>query len=475
MVFELASFGDAPLLLEGGRTYTYCEVDQMGAEVAGRIGRRTLVFVVCTNRAACVAGYLGFLNAGIVPLLVEDGLDDALMQNLLRTYSPTHVWAPCGESERFPGYLPAYSQEGYELLEIDGQADGSAAFGGGEGLDDELALLVSTSGSTGTPKLVRLSARNIVSNADSIAEYLGIDGNERAITSLPMSYVYGLSVIHSHVRKGASLVLTELPCYTGGFWKRFEACGCTSFAGVPFMYEMLDKLKFTAKPAPEGLRTMTQAGGKLSVDLQDKFAAYAAREGLEFVVMYGASEATARMGYLPPSCAVDKRGSMGIAIPGGRFELVDVDGQVIAEAHKPGELVYYGDNVSLGYATSRAELALGDVNGGRLETGDIAERDEDGFYYVVGRKKRFIKMLGKRMNLDDVEVLLKSALETIDVACSGKDDLLSVFVVDETLVAPARDAVVERLQVNPRMVKIGVLPEIPKNASGKTLYAELPD
>ena len=294
-------------------------------------------------------------------------------------------------------------------------------------------MLISTSGSTGSPKLVRQTYTNIEENTRSIIQYLGITDSERAITTLPMNYVYGLSVLNTHLYAGAALILTDLVCYSKKFWDLFRSQEATSFAGVPFMYEMLDKLRFTKKIEVPSLRYMTQAGGKLSPDLQKKVSEYARDTGRKFVVMYGASEATARMGYLPMEYALEKEGSMGIAIPGGRFALLGEDDQEFDEPDRVGEMIYYGPNVTLGYAQQRADLAKGDENHGRLVTGDMARRDADGFYYIVGRKKRFVKILGKRVNLDEMERLLKKNFDSIDIACAGADDRLGVFVVDPAL------------------------------------------
>ena len=247
----------------------------------------------------------------------------------------------------------------------------------------------------------------------------------------------------------------------------------TSFAGVPFTYEMIDKLRILKLEMPT-LRTLTQAGGKLSPELHRKYAAWARETGRRFIVMYGASEATARMGYLPSERSIEKEGSMGIPIPGGRFELIDADGSVIDGADQVGELVYYGDNVTLGYALRGEDLSKPDENGGRLVTGDMARRDADGFYYIVGRKKRFLKILGKRINLDDVERLLKRRFDTADIACGGKDDELWIYVVDEALKGETVEYVFSEMDINRKLQKAACIPEIPRNASQKVLYSQLP-
>lgn len=466
MLFDLGAYGESVALVCGdGTGVSYSELEGLSGSIAEHCPQRSLVFVLCTNSVSSIAGYVGFMNKGVVPLLLDSGIDNALLGNLIDMYRPSYVWAPSGDVSRLPEGQVIFDDAAYSMVQLK-QAHPWK-------MDDRLALLMSTSGSTGSPKLVRLSAQNVRENTKSIATYLHLTKEERAITSLPMNYVYGLSVINTHLSVGATLVLTQDACYTKGFWELFREAGATSFAGVPFMYETLFKLRFTRKDPPPTLRTMTQAGGKLSADLHTKYAEFADAHGIEFVVMYGASEATARMGYLPPATAMSKCGSMGIPIPGGHFELIDESGNVIEEPETVGELVYTGPNVMLGYATQGEDLELGDVMGGRLETGDMAKRDSDGYYYVVGRRKRFIKIVGKRLNLDEAERLLTRHLNTLDIACMGHDDLLAIALTDESLANEAVEYVFNTMEVNRRMIQTVVVEEIPKNTSGKTLYGKL--
>ena len=184
----------------------------------------------------------------------------------------------------------------------------------------DLGLLLTTSGSTGSPKLVRLSYENVKANAESIAEYLSIDENERPITSLPMYYSYGISVINSHYIKDATLLLTDHPVIQKLFWMFAQDEKATSIAGVPFTYEMLRRLRIFKMDLPY-LKTMTQAGGKLNAKLAKEYIENAQATGKRFFVMYGQTEATARMSYLPLDKALEKYASIGIAIPGGRFAI----------------------------------------------------------------------------------------------------------------------------------------------------------
>ena len=458
-----AHAGRTALIEESGERMTYAELHTEADALAETVGRRCLVFALCRNTVGSVLGYTAFLNHGIVPVMVNSHLDETLLGNLLEAYRPAYLWAPADQEGQFPGMEKAYEARGYLLLKTN--------FGKEPPLYDELALLITTSGSTGSPKLVRQSYENILDNARSIAEYLKLDETERPITTLPMNYVYGLSIINSHFLTGGTVLLTDKTLMNREFWNFLREQEATSFGGVPYTYEMLDKLRFFRMNLPS-LRTVTQAGGKITPELHEKFAAWAAETGRNFVVMYGAAEATSRMGYLPPEKAVEKKGSMGIPIPGGKFTLVDAEGQEITTPFTTGELVYEGKNVTLGYAERGEDLILGDERHGRLETGDMAQFDNDGYYYIVGRKKRFLKIYGNRVNLDEIDRLVKAEF-SIEMASAGKDDHLYLFVTDAKKSDPVREFVISKTKLNPAAFKAVVLDEIPKNDAGKTLYSEL--
>jgi acyl-coenzyme A synthetase/AMP-(fatty) acid ligase len=270
---------------------------------------------------------------------------------------------------------------------------------------------------------------------------------------------------------GATILITDKGLMQKEFWNFFKDEGATSFGGVPYTYEILDKLRIYKMDLPS-LRTMTQAGGKLLPDLHEKFAKFASETGRHFVVMYGQCEATARMGFLPPDKSVEKKGSMGIAIPGGKFHLIDVDGKDITTPWVAGELVYEGKNVTLGYAECGEDLCKGDERNGVLETGDMAQFDEEGYYYIVGRKKRFLKIYGNRVNLDEVDRLIKSEFG-IEAASAGVDDHLHIFVTDVKYSEKVKEFVIAKTKLNPAAFTSHVIDEIPKNDSGKTLYKEL--
>ena len=437
------------LIDEDGRTYTYGQVWQIGDTITAGIPDRSLCLLLTGNDVSSVSAYMALLRKSCPVILMGKKADQEVIRRMKESYRPAFVIAEgaCEDQKEEPAEM--YSK---------------------------LGLLLSTSGSTGAQKLVRLSRDNLQANCDSITEYLGLTEKERPITTLPMEYTYGLSVIHSHAAVGASIILTDRTFFDPKFWELVEKYEATSLAGVPYSYEMLHRLRIERMDLPR-LRTLTQAGGHLKTELQESIGTWAKETGRRLFVMYGQTEATARMSYIPPDRCLEKIGSIGIPVPGGRIELLGTDGEVITEPGVNGELIYYGDNVSLGYATCREDLARGDDNGGRLETGDIAYRDEEGYFYISGRKKRFIKLYGKRISLDQIQDELQEAFDTADIVCTG-DDENGVFVWKTDQAAGAdRDALEQifwdRWGIREDKLQLRMIDQIPRNASGKTIYKDL--
>ena len=266
-------------------------------------------------------------------------------------------------------------------------------------------------------------------------------------------------------------MLTDNTVIQGEFWKFVKDREAPSLAGVPYTYEMLKKLRFFRMDLPH-LKTLTQAGGALPAQLHREFAEKCAEKGIRFYVMYGQTEATARMSYLPWQRSLEKCGSIGIAIPGGRFSLVDEEGREIGGPGQIGELVYEGPNVTMGYAKAREDLAMGDTWQGRLLTGDLARFDEEGYYYIAGRKKRFLKLYGKRVNPDECERLVRDHFG-IECACAGRDDLLGIFLTDGEMGESCCQYLAEKLGMPLAAFTARILPEIPKNEAGKIQYKDL--
>lgn len=463
------NFDKVVAISEENKIYYYSDLINIVNKVSKIIESRSLVFILCSNTFGSLSAYVSSIENKIVPLLINNQLDKKLFEILISTYEPNYLWLDKKNINKIPFSECSVTK----ILEVENYILFKTNYEKVE-LYNELGLLLTTSGSTGSPKLVRQSYTNIKDNAEAIVKYLELDSDERPITSLPMSYTYGLSIINSHLLVGSTIIMTTKSYMQKEFWDFFRKEEATSLAGVPYHYEMLKRLKFFNMNLPS-LQYMTQAGGKLSPELHKEFAEYSMNNNKRFYVMYGATEATARMSYLPYEQGLSKYGSIGVAIPGGRFYLLDSYGDKILEAGEIGELVYEGRNVTLGYALEKIDLEKGDERNGRLITGDMARFDRDGYYYIVGRKKRFVKLFGNRVSLDEVENLIKNGFENIDCACTGVDDKMYIYITstNEELIHQVRKFISGKINIHFSAFSVIGISEIPKNDSGKTLYKNL--
>jgi len=460
MFWNLRHSATQPALIsESGECWTYLQlaggVDAFRRSVPASAGKQ-LGFILCQNNVASLVAYLGGLQRGDAVCLLDAKTDRGLLDQLIATYRPDWIAVSTDEATgRLEGNVVVLPMGLLYDRRTIHSANASLP-----GIHADLALLLPTSGTTGNAKMVRLSQSNLQANAESITGYLKLDRSERPITTLPMNYSYGLSVINSHLWCGATLLLTDQSVISRPFWNLFRQHGATSLAGVPYVYQVLRRMGIENMAVPS-LRVLTQAGGRLDPKLVEHFDKVARARGWRFFVMYGATEATARMSYLPPEQAQTRPGSIGIPIPGGEFHITP-----------SGELVYRGPNVMMGYAETREDLTRGDELQGVLHTGDLAERDAEGYYYIVGRMSRFLKLFGLRVNLDDVEKMVESKVQT-PVACAGSDDKLWLFVEVESAVEIAKRILTETYHLHHTSFHIQVVSEISRNPNGKIAYQRL--
>ena len=435
------------LLSDTGTTLSYAQLRDRVQQQQAQLGQdRQLVLLLADNTAASIIAYLACL-AGQHPVILLPAASAAdTIATICQRYRP------------------------HWLIQADGEANHQHT----EPLPlaAELAVLLSTSGSSGQAKLVRLSHTNLAANAASICHYLGMHAADRAITALPMAHAYGLSVINSHLYCGASLFLTQASITQAPFWQALKEQAITQLPGVPYSYEIYERLGLRRRHWPS-LRLLTQAGGKLPAAQVLKFAQWTQAEGIAFYVMYGQTEATARIAYLPPELALAHPDSIGIPIPGGELTIVDSDGNTLPEG--PGELRYTGPNVMLGYAQSLADLAAPSPPEPVLDTGDLGYRDSNGLFYVTGRRTRQIKLAGSRWQLDALEQsLLEQGLE---VLCCGTDEHLCIACCGAADPAGQRARVQRYLQetqrLHPSQFEIRALTAIPRTDGGKVDYPAL--
>ena len=426
-----------------------------------------VIFALIRPQLDDIVRYLGAQNAGRPVLLLDPDLPVATLHTFLTRFGPVLVTGVPAADVPPVGYVVA---EGDELGLVWARADAPPAVP-----HPDLGLLLTTSGSTGNPKLVRLSTAAVLANAESIARALGIDGDEVAPTSLPLHYTYGLSVLHSHLLRGASIVLDDAGLTSRAFWSAVTDHGVTSLAAVPYQYEILKRLRFDPARYPS-LRTLTQAGGRLRPEMVTEFNDRMLAVDGRMFVMYGQTEATARMSVLPADRLAGKPGSCGQAVPGGRFAMRLDDGEETTAPGEVGEVIFRGPNVMMGYAETAEDLERGDDLGGVLATGDLGYLDDEGFLFLVGRTKRFAKVFGVRVNLDDVERMLT---DRGPIAAIAGEDRLVFFAegADDDLCAKIRSEVAAGLALHSSGVLVRSVEQLPLMPTGKVDYralAELP-
>ena len=419
---------------------------------------RSVVFCMCENDVGALAGYYSFVENKAVPLLLPRNMEQELLSELVRVYRPAYVWCHSQCREKFDGEC-VFEGFGYSLVRTSYEL---------YPVCDELSILMTTSGSTGSPKLVRHSYKNISSSPRNVAAFFEISAEDRAMADLPMHYTMGLSVICSHLYAGATVLLTPFSLMDPRYWDFFKEHCPTTFTGVPYSFEVLRKLRFTRSGWPR-VKTLSQGGGKLSEETYLEFANYAHKTGKRFISTYGMTECTARMAYLPWEFAHKKVGSIGRAIPEGELFLVDDDCAEIAEAEADGEVGYRGPNVALGYAQCREDLEKGDEWQGEILTGDMARRDADGFYFVTGRKSRFLKLFGYRVSLEQCEKLVANAFG-IECACVGSDERMVVYITDAGCAGQVPSFLSGRTGIHHTAFEVRAIDSLPRNEAGKIQY-----
>ena len=422
---------------------------------------RAVVFCLCENNIGAFAGFFAFIENKAVPLLLPEKINRDMLSQLLDIYTPAYIWCREAVAEEFD-YSCVSEAYGYKLLRT-----GNEKYP----LNDDLALLLTTSGSTGSPKLVRHSYKNITENPKNVAMFFQITSDCRAMADLPIHYTMGLSVICSHIYAGATVLLTSRSLLEAAYWDFYKEYKPTTFTGVPYSYEVLNKLRFTRNEHPE-LQIMAQGGGKLSEELYLSFAEYAIKTNKKFIPTFGMTECTARMAGLMPELALEKVCAIGRAIPGGRLFLTDDNGSEIEPCEATGEMGFEGPGVTMGYAECREDLQKEDERNGLILTGDMAKRDASGVYFIIGRKTRFLKLLGFRVNLDECEEMIHKEF-SLSNACAGSDEKMIVYVEERGMAEKIPAFLSKQTGIGIPAFAVKIITKIPRNTAGKVLYDEL--
>ena len=405
-------------------TISYKKLHEDSLKVAAylkhNIGEDRNVILISPNSVFFITAYLGILKSGNVCVPLNFAIEQENLDFIVKATDCTTVFmAKSLQSQQqvANGVQPFDETALGEIINSQESVFFDPKFD-----KNRLAEIIFTSGSTGTPKGVMISHQNVIANTQSIIEYLSLSSKDVIGVVLPFFYCYGLSLLHTHLRVGGSIVLNNSFIFLGSVINDLKKYKCTGFAGVPSHFQILLKKSknFKNTDFPD-LRYVTQAGGKLHNIFIDEFVE--AFPKIEFFVMYGQTEATARLSYLPPSMIRKKKGSIGKGIPGVSLKIVNNNGDVVNSGEE-GELMAKGENIMIGYYKDPEETKKAIIDGW-LCTGDIAVADNDGYLYLMARKKEIIKVGGKRVSPKEIEEVILSVSEVVDCTISGvEDDIL---------------------------------------------------
>lgn len=437
---------------------SYGELINFSNELKDFVNPRSIVFHFSENSVPSLSFYIACMNLKAVPLLLSPQTDVQLIESLLEKYKPNYIIAPERICQNFKGKVLKKSK-GYHLIY---QHDLMHQ------LYENLSLLLPTSGSTGSPKLVRHSYENIESSAKSVAELFELNCNHKAFAFLPMYYTMGLSAIHSHLSVGATVVLIQSAITDVKFWNALKQHEPSSLSGVPYSFEILKKLRIFRMKMPN-LKFINEGGGKLSPELYDECIHFSIANGAKFIPTYGQTEGTSRMTFLDSKMVVIKKGSIGKAIPRGTLSIINEQGVESFDGEAEGEMIFRGPSVTLGYANQLEDLNLSDERLGVLYTGDMVKRDLDGYYFITGRKSRFLKLFGIRVSLDDVEQIVINEYN-VECACGGNDEKMIVLITDKKLEKQISDFICAKTGLFHKAFTVIYVKEIPRNESGKVVF-----
>ena len=404
------------LILDDGSKITYEKLINETEFIKKFIKKRSLVIILAGNNLESIISYVALINFKSVVIMLDQKLDHNYLKKIIYSYKPDFVFAPKNYlfNNNFNKYFTLYNYQIYKNKKNIQKK-----------LSNDLAVLLTTSGSTGTKKFVRQSYKNYENNSKDIIKSLNINSSSTVITTLPISYTYGLSVINTHLLSGAKIILNEKSIISREFWKLYQIHRPSYFYGVPYIFKILAKMKFKNFFSSK-LTVAACAGGELSsVDYLNLIKKMEEHNKL-FFYMYGQTEATARMSVLNSKFSSTRHKSIGKPIGQGRFELRDNKNKIINKNNVSGNLYYKGKNVCLGYAKNVNDLNLPDTNNGILYTGDLAYKDKEGFYFIVGRKNRYTKVYGIRVDMSELEGLfLKKGFDV--VLKEGKENKIAVY------------------------------------------------
>lgn len=444
---NLKKFSKQVALIENNKKYNYSFLIYHSDKLKKKIDEKSLILMIGCNQLASIIGYVTFLKGNYCTILLDESFDVKYIKKICEIYRPNYIF---GKKEKILDnfkYKNIFEIENFILKKTNYKKNLNINF--------KNSLLISTSGTTNDPKLIRLSSYNIYDNSKKIIDYLKIKSNHTTITTMPFGYSYGLSIINTHLECGAKIIINKKTVFEKEFWEMLKKFKVNSFGGVPSFYDLLFKLNFK-KIIPSTLEYITQAGGKIDEKMCEY---YSNIRNLKFISMYGQAEASPRITYLNSNFNKIKPGSIGKPLKGYQLN-IDKIGKF--KNYNYGELILKGKNVCLGYASSIRDLSKGDLNKGLLKTGDLGYKDKDNFYYIIGRKKRISKIFGIRINLDDIEHLLKK--NNFFCKCISDNKFLIIEFLKEYNETKIKDIIFKKFKIKINFIKTFRVKSFTKNS-----------
>lgn len=444
---------------EDGKNYTYGELEDLSLEYGTKIPTRSLVLILSDYSIETVAFYYCQMTNHVVPILIDKNLDEELLSRIIMNYEPGFIWCSQNNSNKVQKFIVKKIFQRGEYIVF------QTPFLGVK-MHPDLALLLTTSGSTGSLKMVRLSYDNLREEGRGLGEILDIREDDKGISTMPMFFSYGLSTLHIHWMVGACMYVTEASMLNVDFWKLFKKAKITNFAGVPYTYDILKQIDFLDQQY-DSIRFMTQGGGKLSDERQKEFGSGLREKNIKLYILYGQTESMGGITALSHEKILDKLGSVGTAIPGMDIDVIGSDEMGI------GEIVCKGKCVCMGYSSDKFDLMRGNDNAGYLNTGDEGIIDDEGDIFIKGRKSRFVKVLGVRISLDELESILSLYLGVARIACRGVDNDIRIYHLKDCKEQEILKFCNKKLSIPKKMIKCKLIDEFPYTATGKIKYTDL--
>ena len=411
---SLNNFKDKPAIyIEQGKIKTYAQILKDIKNFTKSFNSKKVIVIFSDNSYEFITCFIAAIKFNQVSILVNPNISKVDFTNLYNRYFPEYVF--CRNKNNFLNqYNKVFNFMNFGLFKIKESRNYP--------INPELSCLLATSGTTGNPKYVKLSRENLLSNTKAISKSLKIKSSDKSITTMPPYYSYALSIINTHLMNGSKIIMNEYSLIDRNFWNLFYKLKPNNLNGVPYTYEILDKIKFE-KMNLKHLRYITQAGGKLDEALRTKLIKICKKKGIKFFIMYGQAEASPRISIMPWELLKKFPNSVGIPLSGGK---IIVEKKMNSKNKSEGDLIYKGKNVFWGYSNSYKDLSKKNEINNILRTGDIGFVDKKGFIYITGRKKRILKIFGIRISLDQLESELKK--NNYDCLCKGNDKKLQIYI-----------------------------------------------